>query len=565
MIQPGAEDGAVVARSVSDAAGATGDAAATTDTAETTVAAEPTVAAEAVVDAAGDAPIDQLGTTHAERETTRQIRGSSLLLIGRSISLGINFLTQVLIVRALTKTDYGAFSYALSIVALGQMVITLGLDRGASRFLSMYEEQEDHDRLLGTLVGVSGIILGLGTLLVIGVYLFQGFIAGTLTQGPNALQILLIMILLAPIQAFDQLLTGLLTVFASPRSIFFRKYILAPVLRLAVVVALILAGTGVWFLAVGYVAAGAVGIALYVVILWQVLERRGMLKKLRSARMRIPGKEILVFAIPLVTTDIVYAFMNTSDAILLEHFKGLDAVAAWRVVQPAAGLNQVVMQSFALLFTPAAARLFARNDRAGVGDLYWRTAIWMAVISYPLFALTFGLADAVTLTLYGHRYESSAIYMALLSFGYYFSTALGFNGLTLRIFGIAKFIVVINGLSAVVNIVLNLALIPPLGPLGAAIGTTLTLVAFNVFKQLGLAFGTGISVFDRHHARVYVIIGVVTILLALSTTMVHPPLIVQIVLAGLASLAVLVLNRRSLRLGETFPELAKLPLGRFFL
>ena len=155
--------------------------------------------------------------------------------------------------------------------------------------------------------------------------------------------------------------------------------------------------------------------------------------------------------------------------------------------------------------------------------------------------------------------------MALLSFGYYFSTALGFNGLTLRIFGIAKFIVVINGLSAVVNIVLNLALIPPLGPLGAAIGTTLTLVAFNVFKQLGLAFGTGISVFDRHHARVYVIIGVVTILLALSTTMVHPPLIVQIVLAGLASLAVLVLNRRSLRLGETFPELAKLPLGRFFL
>ncbi len=68
------------------------------------------------------------------------------------------------------------------------------------------------------------------------------------------------MILLAPIQAFDQLLTGLLTVFASPRSIFFRKYILAPALRLLVVVVLILAGSGVWFLAVGYVAAGAVGI-----------------------------------------------------------------------------------------------------------------------------------------------------------------------------------------------------------------------------------------------------------------------------------------------------------------
>jgi O-antigen/teichoic acid export membrane protein len=505
------------------------------------------------------------GGSHAERETTRQIRGSSLLLVGRTVSLGINFLTQVLIVRALTKTDYGAFSYALSIVALAQMVITLGLDRGASRFLSMYEETEDHDRLLGTLVGISGIILGLGTLLILAVYVFQGWIGGTLTEGPNALQVLLIMILLAPIQAFDQLLTGLLTVFASPSSIFFRKYVLAPLLRLAVVVGLILAGTGVWFLAVGYVAAGALGIALYVVILWQVLERRGMITKLRSARMKIPGREILWFAIPLVTTDIVYAFMNTSDAILLEHFKGLDSVAAWRVVQPAAGLNQVVMQSFVLLFTPAAARLFARNDREGVRDLYWRTAIWMAVISFPLFAVTFSLADVVTVTLYGHRYESSAIYMALLSFGYYFSTALGFNGLTLRIFGVAKFIIVINLLSAVVNIVLNLLLIPPLGALGAAIGTTVTLVAFNVFKQIGLRFGTGISVFETRHLRVYLIIAVATIALTLVATTIHPPVLVQLGLAALASAAVLGLNRGALRLGETFPELARLPLGRWFL
>jgi O-antigen/teichoic acid export membrane protein len=503
--------------------------------------------------------------SHAEKETTRQIRGSSLLLIGRTLSLGVNFVTQVLIVRALSKSDFGAFSYALSLVALAQMLITLGLDRGASRFLTIYDEQEDHDRLLGTIVGISGLILGLGTVLVLGVYLFQGWIAGTLTEGPNALQVLLIMILLAPIQAFDQLLTGLLTVFASPRSIFFRKYVLAPALRLLVVIVLILAGSGVWFLAVGYVAAGAVGIGLYVVILWQVLDRRGTLAKLRAARVRIPGREILVFAIPLVTTDIVYAFMNTSDAILLEHFKGLDSVAAWRVVQPAAGLNQVVMQSFTLLFTPAAARLFARKDVSGVADLYWRTAIWMAVISYPLFAVTFSLADVVTVTLYGHRYADSGIYMALLSFGYYFSTALGFNGLTLRIFGVARFIVVVNLLSAVVNIVLNLLLIPPLGALGAALGTTLTLVVFNVLKQVGLWRGTGISIFERRHLRVYVVIAVTTAVLGIVSMVVRPPLVIQLGLAGLASLAVLGLNRRSLRLGETFPEVGRLPFGRWFM
>ena len=96
--------------------------------------------------------------------------------------------------------------------------------------------------------------------------------------------------------------------------------------------------------------------------------------------------------------------MNTSDVILLGYFGGADDVADFRVIWPAAHLNQVVMASFALLFTPVAARMFARNDREGINNLYWQTAIWIAVLTFPIFALTFSLAAPVTETLYGSRY-----------------------------------------------------------------------------------------------------------------------------------------------------------------
>ena len=377
----------------------------------------------------------------ARKETTGQIRGSSLLLVGRTLSMGVNFLVQILIVRYLTPAEYGAFAYALSIVVLGQTLITFGLDRGVSRFLSIYDEQADYDRLLGTIVMVAGTILSLGAVLVVGVYVLQGWIAGATLTSSQAISLLLILILLAPIQALDDVLTALMSVFASPQSIFFRKYVLGPGLRLSVVILLIAGGSGVGFLAVGYVAAGAVGIALYVVILWQVLGRRGLIARFRASTLRVPAREILVFTIPLLTTDLVYIFLNTSDAILLEHFSGLEAVASWRVVQPAAGLNTLVISSFTVLFTPIAARLYARRDRDGVRDLYWRTATWMAVMSFPLFALTFSMAQALTLLLYGTRYEDSWVYMAMLSFGYYFNTALGFNGLTLRIFGVIRYVV----------------------------------------------------------------------------------------------------------------------------
>ena len=67
--------------------------------------------------------------------TRRQIRGSSLLLAGRFVSVGINFAAQVLVVRYLSTQNYGAWAYALAVVALGQSFATFGLDRATTRFV----------------------------------------------------------------------------------------------------------------------------------------------------------------------------------------------------------------------------------------------------------------------------------------------------------------------------------------------------------------------------------------------------------------------------------------------
>ena len=52
--------------------------------------------------------------------------------------------------------------------------------------------------------------------------------------------------------------------------------------------------------------------------------------------------------------------------------------------------------------------------------------------------------------------------------------------------GRIRHIVGINVAAAVGNVAVNLVLIPRFGPLGAAIGTTSTLLAFNALKHLGL-------------------------------------------------------------------------------
>ena len=120
------------------------------------------------------------------------------------------------------------------------------------------------------------------------------------------------------------------------------------------------------------------------------------------------------------------------------------------------------------------------------------------------------MASPLTVGMFGERYHGSGTILALLSLGYYCNAALGFNGLTLRVYGLVRYVVVISAIAAAVNVALNLVLIPLHGAIGAGIATAVTMIAHNVLKQAGLRRGTGISVFEWRHSRVYVVIVIAT-------------------------------------------------------
>jgi O-antigen/teichoic acid export membrane protein len=296
---------------------------------------------------------------------------------------------------------------------------------------------------------------------------------------------------------------------------------------------------------------------VYTWMLLRMLSERGLIGRFRRFRMEVPAREVFSFTLPLLTSDLLYGVMGATDAILLSRYRDEIAVGAFRVVQPAAKLNQFVMLSFTMLFTPVAARLFARRDRVGMRDAYGQTAVWMAILGFPLFAVTFSLARPITTTLFGERYASSAVVLALLSVGYFVSTVSGFNGLTLKVIGKLRAIVAINGVALIINLALNLILIPLYGVVGAAVGTTATLLIHNLMKQFAVKMVTGVKLFERGRRGLYATMAVGAGLLLAVQMVVEPPLLVGLLLAGILSLVVLARGRHLLQVDETFPELMR--------
>jgi O-antigen/teichoic acid export membrane protein len=251
--------------------------------------------------------------------------------------------------------------------------------------------------------------------------------------------------------------------------------------------------------------------------------------------------------------------------LILGYYHGSEAVASLRVILPAANFNNLVMSSFTLLYMPLATRLFSKEDLNGINNLYWHTAIWLGVLSFPLFAITFSMAKPLTLALYGARYADSFVYLQLLSLGLYFNVVLGFNGLTLKVLGRLRYIVTINLTAVLANIILDLLLIPKMGAMGAALGTAGALIIHNLLKQAGLRLASGMTFFEGRYWSHYFLIAVSAGGLLLISNYLITSVYINGILVMVVSLLVIYLSRHRLNIEETFPELQKWSFIKRFL
>ncbi len=476
--------------------------------------------------------------------------------------MATNFAVQVLIVRYLSKSDYGAFAYVMSLVSLGSSLAVFGMEKTVTRFLPIYQEKGEYSNLFGAIIMMVSTIFSMGFFLVLLVYGMKGWIAESFINDQQTFNLLLLLIFLVPVQAIDSFMVGMLAIFSKPSAIFFRRHVLGPGLKLCVVLLLVFFRTNVFFLSAGYVVSGILGVTIYSGILIRDLRSQEFWKHFKMQNVKYPIKEIFGFSIPLLTTNFVYVVRGQLVIVLLGYFRSTLDVAAYRAVQPVADLNTTVIQSFAFLFMPTMARMFAKEDQEGIDDLYWQSAVWITVISFPIFLVTFSLAQPLTILLYGERYAQSGMIMALLAFGYFFNAALGFNADTLRVYGRLRYTVAIDFLAMIVSLGISLVLIPRYGALGAAIGTFGTLILYNILNHMGLKFATKINLFQWRYLRVYTSIILGTLGLLFFQILVSPPIYIGLVLAGLISLIVLVINRNVLNVEQTFPELLRFQVVR---
>jgi O-antigen/teichoic acid export membrane protein len=435
---------------------------------------------------------------------------------------------------------------------LASTAVLLGLNRGLARQVAILHELGDgagmRVAIRRALVLVS---VASGALLLL---LFATGSERLVAVFDDELEVALLLVLavLVPIQALDQLFQSLLSAFSSSFALFFRRQLLGPLLRLAAVALVWWLGGGVFALSWGYVVGAVVGLAVCATVLRRIDAPLGRAAPEAAAH----AGGLLRLSLPLFTSDLSFVLRSNAPVLILAALRPPAEVADFRAALQLATLNLVVLQSLGLMFTPAAARLFARGDRGGLEDFYWRTTHWTALLTFPVLCVTACFPRESLVLLFGTEYSGAAAVLVALVLGHVVTALFGPNVQLLEAYGRARAILWINVLVSAVSLALYAAAIPRYGALGAAWALAAGFVLQNLAVQGALVASGRVGMLHPHGLRAYASIAL-GVAAALAFGRLALPLGADLVFVSAVWLVLLRVNARALDLAATFPPLAR--------
>jgi O-antigen/teichoic acid export membrane protein len=211
----------------------------------------------------------------------------------------------------------------------------------------------------------------------------------------------------------------------------------------------------------------------------------------------LPWREFWRFTGPRAATSVVQLALQRLDIVLITLLAGPAEAAIYTAATRFLVVGQIAGQALASVVEPRLGRLLALGDRAAAAAVYRTATGWLVLLCWPLYLLVGTYADAF-LGWFGDGYEAGAGVVLVLATAMLLATGVGMVDAVLIMGGRTAWNLGNAVAALVVNVLLDVLLIPRMGLLGAAIGWAAAICVANlaplaqVWWRMGMhPFGAG--------------------------------------------------------------------------
>jgi O-antigen/teichoic acid export membrane protein len=410
--------------------------------------------------------------------------GTAIVFVGFATQLGVTFLVRVLFARYLSVEAFGLIALFIATINTVGLVSVAGLDVGIGRYLPRFEVgSEKREDVVRSAVEVA-VPLSIGA--AISLYLAADWITEELAYRPELRALFIVAAIGTPFFGLKRLAIGAAQGQEQTLPKVLIENLLAPVAQLVFTVLAVAYGFQLlgfaWAYASGFVLAGIIG-TFY-------LLRRTPFQIVRRGSMH---RQLAVFSGPLVVTNIMLSLMGGYlDTFFLGYLDTAASVGTYNTVYPLSQLTMIFLTSFSFLLLPAVSHLDAEAKFGRANRLMEVTTKWVFFLTLPVFFLMFYFPEQTIALTFGAKYTSGALALSLLVFGFLVHAGFAVAGKGLVAVGETRLVMIDTVVAAVLNIALNIVLIPRYGFFGAALASVISYWVLDALYLYQLRRHTGI-------------------------------------------------------------------------
>ena len=389
----------------------------------------------------------------------------------------LSTILKLLISRIFGIEGFGFYALLMTISRFFTTLIEMGYPQSIVHFTTKFRIKNDWENIKYFFIkGLTRIIifsLLLGSLL----FIFKDYLLGLIFSSNN-INILFFILGIMVVFAINNYISGMLRglkYFKEQAIIFTSLYAIQMISAILIIRFLLIGKLEIdHFLSLGiFLNIIALSIIILIINIKILKNKKGEKRK--------DIKLLNAYSYPIWLSSLLQSAFQKTDRIMLGLLSSIQQVGIY-----SAGLTFSILVAFPLkamgpVFQPLITELYTKNDFTGISTLYNTMVRWALLFVVPTFGgiICFG---EYFIQLFGEEFIVGYRIMIILSFSQLISTISGTSGTLLNMTGKQKSNAKIITVGLIITIILNILLIPKWGALGAAIGTSISVIFINAFR-----------------------------------------------------------------------------------
>lgn len=448
---------------------------------------------------------------HIKKNMGVLMKGGLGTLAGTIAGTLMSFGTKVIITQFSSPSVFGIFSLFFGIVSIIYMLSTFGLSVGITRYIAFYSDKDDNTAVSNMVYSVMrmGILLGV-VICVIAVYSADFIVKNIFPEISHLGFLLKVVFITVPFFSLLDFSVGVARGFKDVKP----KVFLLDIVKNLLFILLLIISIPISFSITSITYSYAISVIVPGLLSYVYISNKygvNFFRRPEGRGITASKMEFFLSSLPLTVMPLMWLVLGTMDTVMIGYFKTSEDVGIYNAAASLARFFNILISPITFIFLPVATQYMANSSVGELSSIYKVTTKWIFSISLPFFFLLIFSPDMLLVTLYGADYAQGALCLRIVVLGYLSSLILGINNVVLTASGKYAVQMWLSITTILINLILNIILIPKYGASGAAAATAISYTSFNVLAAIVLYRDSSIHPFSEDFFKAIIAAALTTV------------------------------------------------------